>query len=73
MKAGSGEPEVSSNFKRFRSLMAVGAVMLFGGFVVFQLGRSNDTAVTLASVICTAGFGIFILAVLMRRFGPLRD
>jgi hypothetical protein len=51
--------EQSQNFKRFRSAMAVGALLIFASFVAFQGGRDNDTVVTANGWVGTVGFVAF--------------
>ena len=65
--------EQSRNFKRFRSAMAVGALLIFGCFVAFQLGRENDTVVTLSGWVGTVGLVVFLGAVIARWRGPWQD
>ena len=63
----------TQNFKRFRGAMAVGALLIFASFAMFQLVRDNDTLVTVSGWVGTVGLLVFVSAVLARWRGPWRD
>ena len=63
----------TQQFKRFRIVLAVGALLIFASFLMYQLGRDNATLVAVSGWVGTLGLVVFVLAVLARWRGPWQD
>lgn len=63
----------TQQFKRFRSALTLGALLIFTSFLMFQLGRDNDTLVAVSGWVGTVGLFVVVLAVLARWRGPWQD